>query len=91
MALFFALHDYFSVDLFSLSSSPMSPVQPQTVSGWSSYRQTKTQTVSFFVARFRAIRVDIVFLKFRQFSLVRSYVFCSWLFATGSIIYIELS
>jgi hypothetical protein len=57
MALFFALHA-FSVDLFSLSSSPMSPVHPQTVSDGHLIGRPKHQTVSFLSARFRAIRVE---------------------------------
>jgi hypothetical protein len=66
-------------------------VQPQTVSGWSSYRQTKTPNRQFFCPRFRAVRVSFLKISAKS-SLVRSYVLLSWLFrATGSIIYIGLS
>jgi hypothetical protein len=68
-------------------------VQPQTVSGWSSYRQTKTPNRQFFLARFRALRVDDSFLEISaKSSLVRRYVFCSHGFSgLQDLLSIELS
>jgi hypothetical protein len=78
-------------DLFSLSSSPMSPVCNLKRSDGHLIGRPKHQTVSFFCPRgFARYALDIVFLKF-QGSLVRSYVLLMAFRATGSIIYIELS
>jgi hypothetical protein len=53
-------------------------VQPQTVSDGHLIGRLKHQTVSFFLARFRAVRVGHSFLQISaKSSLVRSYVFCS--------------